>query len=211
MGEETGGTSGDGGSSTGSTGSTSTGSFEDDGSTSTGFDGVVFDLFDLACEATWLDGDATLVTCPSMELPGTPSSIIRNPAFPLPPPGVGEVAPALLLQPNVASTVNLLQGEWAIPAELTQLDNPRFVALAVCATSPPGGTCTMELQVRLLRGDDNVSTAILAIDGGPPTDVVSSFQVQPQPGDTLVVAAINDEEDGTAEGLALVEPALLFD
>ena len=182
----------------------------DDGSTSTGFEGVVLDLYERACEAIWLDGNALPVDCPSMAPPGTPSTIIPQPGFVLPPP-LGETAPALLFQPNTGDGLKLLQGEWTIPPGFERFGSPLFVTTAICTTPPPGNVCTMELQVRLLRNGENVSTAILSIEAGPPTEIISPLQTEAQPGDTLLIGAINEDEDGDAEGLALVEPILLFE
>lgn len=206
-----------------STGGASSGEFESTGafeSSSTGGEGADessggearegVSLIDRVCMAMWLDTGANLVTCPSGDLLGTPGSVFPLPDFPLPPPDNGTAA-ALAIQPPTGNQA-LMQGTWTVGPEWGELGTAEFLADGICVTTPPGSECSLQIQLRLFRNNEEQASALLPLTQGPPSALEFNFNnVEFMEGDELILIVVNAEDGGVNEGAVLVEPRIVFD
>lgn len=195
------------------TGGPTTGTEDETGgsgeSGTTGIDENGIDLFDTACEAMWIDGDVTPISCPGMADPGTPGTVLLVDDFDLPPPERG-MGRALVLQPG--GSTGLIQGSWIIEEDMLLRGTPRFVADGLCVSMPPGSSCSVGVQIRLFRGANDLATGIIPISEGPPTELDYNFNnTRLEAGDEVLLIALHTKGSSPDEGAAFIEPRLVFD
>ena len=172
----------------------------DDGSSSSGELLEGWSLVDGACTGMWSIDGFTALPCPTMGM--TSGGAIRvDHNFPHPDfPGGVE---ALVLEPPAGNEV-VIQGVFTVGPEITELPNPVFVTDVACV-SMGAGECAVELQVRLLRGTEDIQTIVQTYTNGPLDQVIFELD-EAQEGDEFILLAINDDDLGTTEGLALIVP-----
>lgn len=186
-----------------------TGETDEPGTTGVGEAGI--NLFDIACDAVWLDGDASPIDCPSVDAAGTPGTVLLVDNFNLPPPDEG-TAPALLMQPAGGDLAVLIQASWIVGKDMLLEGTPRFLADAVCIVTPPGGACSLDVQIRLFRDGEDLATGIIPIVNGPPTVFDYSFNnTVMQPGDEVLLIVVDPQGGLSGEAAALIEPRIVFD
>lgn len=193
----------------GSTTEADDGTGETDEPGTTGAEEAAIDLFDIACDADWLDGDASTIDCPSVAAAGTPGTVLLVENFNLPPPERG-TAPALLMQPGGSS--GLIQASWIVGEDMLPEGTPRFVADGICIVTPPGGACSLDVQVRLFRDGEDLATGIIPIVNGPPTVFDYNFNnTAMEAGDEVLLIVLDPDGGGSGEAAAFIEPRIVFD
>lgn len=169
---------------------------------------LIFDIYDKACDGTWTDGFTMNVECQNPPGPGMPSSVGRAPNFMHP---SLEPGPAVLMQPS-AGNDGFMQGSFFLGDEFVGEQIEAFAADVLCITEPANEPCDVELQVRLLRGDQSLGTdEITTVTQGDAQFVIVEFgDAVIESGDELIIILFNATDSGDFETLVLATPILAF-